>query len=525
MANLIREYACPAAVRRRAARHGLCRAVGGLDAASPRGSGVRAARTPCSASCTSSHWLERRQGLPSRAAGRQPPARRRGYKGKSREIQPGARSSPGPRSLRPAPGAASRTCSGSTGSRARSTTGSPGRGGVARVTAAAALGARPRWSKPRRQGRAAPSRSATARSACSATSTSPTSSARSRSRARTFGRAVGGQRRPRCGAASNSSAAPGAPTRAARSPPRTSRRPTGEARRARAHEGGADDRTRTRTAETSHLPRRAGCLPGCARRSTRCPAGDALPQALRPRRPAPLEVEFESCRARRSPRSSRSSAGAGARCWPAAPCARSSTCLGSAPRSAGSIRAYPGPARRRVPEIAFITGFSPEMVGRRRSTREQASPRGPHLALALRSEFGDPGVPRRLPPQPADRGAQPRHGPGWSARSSAPTSRPARPRVVRSFLVKSACRAGCGAGEPISCAATPRPCTSSIRSSRRAWRSSYWERGDDALRRRPGLIRLPGRVRAATHRSRRLWRSGRARSTLPGTATGSASPT
>src|SRR5262249_11207918 len=72
--------------------------------------------------------------------------------------------------------------------------------------------------------------------------------------------------------------------------------------------------------------------------------------------------------------------------------------------------AYPPPAPP-VLEIAFITGFSPEMVGHA-IDEEQASSRGAHLTLALRSELGDPEFLDGFRPNPRTGGLTRAHGPG-----------------------------------------------------------------------------------------------------------------
>lgn len=109
---------------------------------------------------------------------------------------------------------------------------------------------------------------------------------------------------------------------------------------------------------------------------------------------------------------------------------------------------YP-PRRAAIAEIAFITGFSPEMVGHA-IDEEQVSSRGPHLLEALRGELGTPEFLDGFQPNRHTGGLSRAHGPGLVGAIFS-SNIPALPHleIMRSFLVKSACLGRVSAGEPI----------------------------------------------------------------------------
>jgi hypothetical protein len=142
--------------------------------------------------------------------------------------------------------------------------------------------------------------------------------------------------------------------------------------------------------------------------------------------------------------------------------------------------AYP-PRAVAIPEIAFITGFSPEMVGHA-IDEEQASSRGPHLTQALRSELGDPEFLDGFRPNPRTGGSSRAHGPGLVGAIFS-SNIPALPHleIMRSFLVKSACLGRVSAGEPIFLrryAETLQELDPELAS---CLAIVYWERGDAEL--------------------------------------------
>jgi len=143
-------------------------------------------------------------------------------------------------------------------------------------------------------------------------------------------------------------------------------------------------------------------------------------------------------------------------------------------------RTYP-PRAAAVLEIAFITWFSPEMVDHA-IDEEQASSRGPHLTLALRSELGDPEFLDGFRPNPRTGGLSRAHGPGLVGAIFS-SNIPALPHleIMRSFLVKSACLGRVSAGEPIFLhryAETLHQLDPELAS---CLAIVYWERGDDEL--------------------------------------------
>lgn len=140
--------------------------------------------------------------------------------------------------------------------------------------------------------------------------------------------------------------------------------------------------------------------------------------------------------------------------------------------------AYP-PRRATIAEIAFLTGFSPEMVAHA-IEEEQASSRGPHLLDALRNELGDPAVLDAFRPNPRTGGLSRAHGPGLVGAIFS-SNIPALPHleIMRSFLVKSACLGRVSAGEPIFLrryAETLQELDPELAS---CLAIVYWERGDD----------------------------------------------
>ncbi|HEX3758660.1 MAG TPA: acyl-CoA reductase [Kofleriaceae bacterium] len=142
--------------------------------------------------------------------------------------------------------------------------------------------------------------------------------------------------------------------------------------------------------------------------------------------------------------------------------------------------AYP-PRATAIPDIAFITGFSPEMVGHA-IDEEQASSRGPHLALALASELGDPEFLDGFRPNPRTGGLTRAYGPGLVGAIFS-SNIPALPHleIMRSFLVKAACLGRVSAGEPVFLrryAETLHELDPELAS---CLAIVYWERGDDEL--------------------------------------------
>jgi hypothetical protein len=144
--------------------------------------------------------------------------------------------------------------------------------------------------------------------------------------------------------------------------------------------------------------------------------------------------------------------------------------------------AYP-PRRQTIDEIAFVTGFSPEMVAHA-IEEEQASSQGPHLLEALRNELGDPAFLDGFQPNPRTGGLSRAHGPGLVGAIFS-SNIPALPHleIMRSFLLKSACLGRVSAGEPIFL----RRYAETLHELDPALASClaivYWERGDDACER------------------------------------------
>jgi len=140
--------------------------------------------------------------------------------------------------------------------------------------------------------------------------------------------------------------------------------------------------------------------------------------------------------------------------------------------------AYP-PRRDTIAEIAFITGFSPEMVGHA-IDEEQVSSRGPHLLEALRGELGDPEFLDGFRPNRRTGGFSRAHGPELVGAIFS-SNIPALPHleIMRSFLVKAACLGRVSAGEPIFLrryAETLHEIDPELAS---CLAIVYWERGDD----------------------------------------------
>jgi len=142
--------------------------------------------------------------------------------------------------------------------------------------------------------------------------------------------------------------------------------------------------------------------------------------------------------------------------------------------------AYP-PRAAAVPEIAFITGFSPAMVDHA-IDEEQASSRGPHLALALASELGDPEFLDGFRPNPRTGGLTRAHGPALVGAIFS-SNIPALPHleIMRSFLVKAACLGRVSAGEPIFLGRYAETLHEIDPELASCLAIIYWERGDDAL--------------------------------------------
>lgn len=142
--------------------------------------------------------------------------------------------------------------------------------------------------------------------------------------------------------------------------------------------------------------------------------------------------------------------------------------------------AYP-PRAAAVPEIAFITGFSPEMVAHA-IDEEQVSSRGPHLALALASELGDPEFLDRFRPNPRTGGLSRAHGPALVGAIFS-SNIPALPHleIMRSFLVKAACLGRVSAGEPVFLCRYAETLHELDPELASCLAIVYWERGDDEL--------------------------------------------
>jgi hypothetical protein len=140
--------------------------------------------------------------------------------------------------------------------------------------------------------------------------------------------------------------------------------------------------------------------------------------------------------------------------------------------------AYP-PRRDTIAEIAFVTGFSPEMVAHA-IEEEQVSSQGPHLLEALRNELGDPEFLDGFRPNPRTGGLSRAHGPGLVGAIFS-SNIPALPHleIMRSFLVKAECLGRVSAGEPIFLrryAETLHELDPELAS---CLAIVYWERGDD----------------------------------------------
>lgn len=139
---------------------------------------------------------------------------------------------------------------------------------------------------------------------------------------------------------------------------------------------------------------------------------------------------------------------------------------------------YP-PRRDTIAEIAFITGFSPQMVAHA-IEEEQVSSQGPHLLEALRNELGVPEFLDEFRPNPRTGGFSRARGPGLTGAIFS-SNIPALPHleIMRSFLVKSACLGRVSAGEPIFLrryAETLHELDPELASCLAV---IYWERGDD----------------------------------------------
>lgn len=140
---------------------------------------------------------------------------------------------------------------------------------------------------------------------------------------------------------------------------------------------------------------------------------------------------------------------------------------------------YP-PRRAAIAEIAFITGFSPEMVGHA-IEEEQISSQGPHLREALRNELGDPEMLDGFRPNLRTGGFSRAHGPGLVGAIFS-SNIPALPHleIMRSFLVKSACLGRVSAGEPIFLQRYAETLHALDPELASCLAIVYWERGDDA---------------------------------------------
>jgi hypothetical protein len=140
---------------------------------------------------------------------------------------------------------------------------------------------------------------------------------------------------------------------------------------------------------------------------------------------------------------------------------------------------YP-PRREAIAEIAFITGFSPQMVAHA-IDEEQVSSRGPHLLEALRRELGDPEF--------LD-GFRPNRRLGGFSRALGPelvgaifsSNIPALPHleIMRSLLVKAACVGRVSAGEPIFLRRYVETLAELDPEVASCLAVIYWERADDA---------------------------------------------
>lgn len=139
---------------------------------------------------------------------------------------------------------------------------------------------------------------------------------------------------------------------------------------------------------------------------------------------------------------------------------------------------YP-PRQDTIAEIAFMTGFSPQMVAHA-IDEEQVSSRGPHLLEALRSELGDPEF--------LD-GFRPNRRLGGFSRASGPelvgaifsSNIPALPHleIMRSLLLKAACVGRVSAGEPIFLRRYVETLAELDPEIASCLAVVYWERGDD----------------------------------------------
>jgi Acyl-CoA reductase (LuxC) len=140
--------------------------------------------------------------------------------------------------------------------------------------------------------------------------------------------------------------------------------------------------------------------------------------------------------------------------------------------------AYP-PRPGTIAEIAFLTGFSPEMVAHA-IEEEQASSRGPHLLEALRNELGDPAVLDGFQPNPRTGGLSRANGPGLVGAIFS-SNIPALPHleIMRSFLVKAACLGRVSAGEPIFLRRYAETLQALDPELASCLAIVYWERGDD----------------------------------------------
>ena len=139
---------------------------------------------------------------------------------------------------------------------------------------------------------------------------------------------------------------------------------------------------------------------------------------------------------------------------------------------------YP-PRRDTIAEIAFITGFSPEMVAHA-IDEEQASSRGPHLLEALRSELGDPEFLDRFRPNPRLGGFSRAFGPELVGAIFS-SNIPALPHleIMRSLLLKAACVGRVSAGEPVFLRRYVETVAELDPELASCLAVVYWERGDD----------------------------------------------
>lgn len=145
-------------------------------------------------------------------------------------------------------------------------------------------------------------------------------------------------------------------------------------------------------------------------------------------------------------------------------------------------RDYP-PRWQAIDDIAFVTGFSPEMV-EHAIEEEQVSSRGPHLWEALRSELGEPEFLDGFRPNRRLGGFSRAHGPELVGAIFS-SNIPALPHleIMRSFLVKSACLGRVSAGEPIFLARYAETLQELDPDLASCLAVCYWERGDDELER------------------------------------------